>query len=324
MTDSLTSLLLRQSEVAERPILWGGQAAPRFGRQFDRLIERGALVELAPATEWSVCASCECGMDARIVREINGQLRALCLLDPACDAILEPDDLRAFRIDPERLVGLIAEASGFAGPIEPLAPDLWRLGRLASGRSVAVGIAAGALQQPGIVLLLKAAANGAAVTVVAPDPGPAIRLRFIEAGIDLVELRSTLLPTVGTVDRLDPAMLEPRIVGPRLVIERRARRASLDGRSIHLSDQLFALLLFLAQRALDGPETVDFRVIEDHVWGAGIHRISSGIREPVRALRDALAADAKDRRAARALIENTRNPNGYRLNLPAAEIAIAD
>ncbi|MCB1369415.1 MAG: hypothetical protein KDJ78_07680 [Rhodobacteraceae bacterium] len=324
MTDSLTSLLLRQSEVAERPILWGGQAAPRFGRQFDRLIERGALVELAPATEWSVCASCECGMDARIVREINGQLRALCLLDPACDAILEPDDLRAFRIDPERLVGLIAEASGFAGPIEPLAPDLWRLGRLASGRSVVVGFAARAIYQPGIVLLLKAAANGAAVTVVAPDPGPAIRLRFIEAGIDLVELRSTLLPTVGTVDRLDPAMLEPRIVGPRLVIERRARRASLDGRSIHLSDQLFALLLFLAQRALDGPETVDFRVIEDHVWGAGIHRISSGIREPVRALRDALAADAKDRRAARALIENTRNPNGYRLNLPAAEIAIAD
>ena len=324
MTDSLTSLLLRQSEVAERPILWGGQAAPRFGRQFDRLIERGALVELAPATEWSVCASCECGMDARIVREINGQLRALCLLDPACDAILEPDDLRAFRIDPERLVGLIAEASGFAGPPELLAPDLWRLGRLASGRSVVVGFAARAIYQPGIVLLLKAAANGAAVTVVAPDPGPAIRLRFIEAGIDLVELRSTLLPTVGTVDRLDPAMLEPRIVGPRLVIERRARRASLDGRSIHLSDQLFALLLFLAQRALDGPETVDFRVIEDHVWGAGIHRISSGIREPVRALRDALAADAKDRRAARALIENTRNPNGYRLNLPAAEIAIAD
>ena len=324
MTDSLTSLLLRQSEVAERPILWGGQAAPRFGRQFDRLIERGALVELAPATEWSVCASCECGMDARIVREINGQLRALCLLDPACDAILEPDDLRAFRIDPERLVGLIAEASGFAGPIEPLAPDLWRLGRLASGRSVVVGFAARAIYQPGIVLLLKAAANGAAVTVVAPDPGPAIRLRFIEAGIDLVELRSTLLPTVGTVDRLDPAMLEPRIVGPRLVIERRARRASLDGRSIHLSDQLFALLLFLAQRALDGPETVDFRVIEDHVWGAGIHRISSGIREPVRALRDAMAFGADDRKAARALIENTRNPNGYRLNLAAAEIAIAD
>ena len=324
MTDSLTSLLLRQSEVAERPILWGGRAAPHFGRRFDRLVERGVLVELAPATDWPVCASCECGMDARIVREINGQLRALCLLDPACDAILEPDDLRAFRIDPERLVGLIAEASGFAGPIEPLAPDLWRLGRLASGRSVVVGFAARAIYQPGIVLLLKAAANGAAVTVVAPDPGPAIRLRFIEAGIDLVELRSTLLPTVGTVDRLDPAMLEPRIVGPRLVIERRARRASLDGRSIHLSDQLFALLLFLAQRALDGPETVDFRVIEDHVWGAGIHRISSGIREPVRALRDALAADAKDRRAARALIENTRNPNGYRLNLPAAEIAIAD
>lgn len=324
MPPSLTALLLRQSEAAERPILWGRQATPHFGRQLDQLVERGVLVELAPATEWPVCASCECGMDARIVREINGQLRALCLLDPTCDAILEPDDLRAFRIDPERLISLVAEASGFAGPIEPLAPDLWRLGRLASGRSVMVGIAARVICQPGIVLLLKAAATGAPVTVVAPDPGPAVRLRLLEAGIDLVDLRSILLPTPGMVDRLDFAMLEPRIIAPRLVIERRARRASLDGRSVHLSDQLFALLHFLAQRALDGPETVDFRVIEDHVWGASIHRISSGIREPIRALRDAMTFGADDRKAARALIENTRNPNGYRLNLPAAEIAIVD
>lgn len=324
MTASLTSLLLRQSEVAERPILWGGLAAPHFGRRFDRLVERGVLVALAPATEWSVCPSCECGMDARIVREINGQLRALCLLDPACDAILGPDDLRAFRIDPERLVALIAAASGFAEPAEPLAPDLWRLGRLASGRSVVVGITARALDQPGIVLLLKAAAGNAPITFVAPDPGPAVRLRFIEAGIDLLDLRSILLPTEGAVDRLDPAVLEPRTGERRLVIERRARRASLDGRGIHLSDQLFELLLFLAERALASPETVDFRVIEGHVWGSGIHRISSGIREPVRALRDALAAGADDRKAARALIENTRNPNGYRLDLPVGEIAIAD
>ena len=126
------------------------------------------------------------------------------------------------------------------------------------------------------------------------------------------------------VDRLDLAMLEPRTVGPRLAIGRRARRVGLDGRNVHLSEQLFELLLFLAERALQSPETVEFRVIEDRVWGSGIHRISSGIREPIRALRDALAAGVEDRKATRALIENTRNPNGYRLKLSPVEIAIAD
>lgn len=263
-------------------------------------------------------------MDARIIREINGQLRALCPLDPDCDVVLEPDDLRDFRIDPERLVVELAKASGFAGTVEALAPGLWRIGRLASGRSVVVGVNARVLDQPGVVLMLKAAAGDAPVTVLAPEPGQGVRLRFLEAVIDLVELHSTLKPSGEIVDQLDRVMLEPTAAGPRLAIERRARRVSLDGRSVHLSDQIFALLLFLAERAIDGPETVEFRVIEDHVWGSGIHRISSGVREPVRALRDALAAGAQDRRAARALVENTRNPNGYRLDLPAGKIAISD
>ncbi len=107
MTDSLTALLLRRSEGG-CPLLLGGQAKSHFGRAFDRLLARRVLVELAPATEWPVCGTCECGMDARVIREINGELRALCFLDSACDAILIPDDLRAFRIDPEHLVGLRA------------------------------------------------------------------------------------------------------------------------------------------------------------------------------------------------------------------------
>lgn len=324
MTASLTALLLRRSEAAGPALLWGRQARPHFGVAFDSLLERGVLVELAPATEWPVCPTCECGMAARIIRDINGQLRALCPLDPNCDDVLDHDDLRDFRIEPERLVAELAEATGFAAPVEALAPGLWRIGRLPSGRCVVVGLTCTALDQPGIVLLLKTTAGGAPVTVLAPGPGPAIRLRFLEAGVHLVDLRAALNPTGGAIDQLDRVMLDPGPAGPRLVLERRARRASLDGRGIRLSEQLFALLLFLAERALESPRTVDFRAIEDHVWGAGIHRIASGIREPIRALRDALAADAEDRNAARALIENARNPNGYRLDLPATEIAIAD
>jgi DNA-binding winged helix-turn-helix (wHTH) protein len=94
------------------------------------------------------------------------------------------------------------------------------------------------------------------------------------------------------------------------------------GRDVHLSEQLFALLLFLAERALDSPATVPIRAIEDHVWGVGIHRIASSIREPIRALREALAAGAADD-AVRSLIEYKRNPNGYRISLGAEDIVIA-
>ena len=289
MTDTLAALLLQQSEGSRPALLWGRSAKPHFGPAFDRLLAAGVLVECPPIEDWSPCADCDCGFGIRPIQRIDGRIVAACPIDAGSDTELEEDDLREFRIDPRPLIGLIAEASGFAQPVEMLAPELWRIGRLATGRSIVVAVTARMLDQPGIVLLLKSDAGGAPVTVVAPDPGVAIRRRFLEAGIDFVGLRLALKATVGAVDQLDRAILEPGTEGPRLLIERRARRANLDGRSVHLSDQLFALLLFLAERALAGPETVEFRVIEDHVWGSGIHRISSGIREPIRALRNAFA-----------------------------------
>jgi len=324
MTDTLAALLLRLSEGGRPALLWGRVARPYFGAAFDRMLAAGVLVEGPPAEEWSACADCDCGFGLRPIQRIDGRIVAACPIDASSDTVLDEDDLRGFRVDPERLFGLISAASGFQEPLELLAPYVWRIGRLASGRSVVVAISVRDLDHPGTVLLLKSAAGGASVTVAAPDPGPDIRLRFLEAGIDLVELRAALKPNSTGIDVFDLAMLEPVGVEPRLTIDRRARRSSLDGRSVRLSDQLFALLLFLAERALDSPETVEFRVIEDHVWDSGVHRISSGIREPVRALRDALAVGAADGKAARALIENTRNPNGYRLGLPASEIIIAD
>ena len=90
------------------------------------------------------------------------------------------------------------------------------------------------------------------------------------------------------------------------MIKRRARQVTFDGRNIHLSEQLFTLLLFLAERARESPATVEIRDIEDHVWGASIHRISSSIREPIRALRSALKEATGSDLAGRRLIEYRR------------------
>lgn len=324
MTETLSALLLRLSEADGPVVLWGRRARPHFGRAFDRLLASGVLVEQAPAESWPPCRDCECGIDARPVQRLGGRLIATCPWDADADAVIAPDDLRSFEVDKPRLVALLATASGFAEPVEAILPGVWRLGRLPSGRAIVLSLTRRVLEQPGLVLALKAAAPGAPLTIVAPEPGSAVRMRLLEAGIGLIDPQSALTPTADGIGALDPAALEPRAGAPRLVIEGRARRVGLDGRSVHLSEQLFLLLLFLAERALESPATVEVRAIEDHVWGPGIHRISSGIREPIRALRVALAAGAADAATARALIENTRNPNGYRLNLAAGHISIVD
>lgn len=322
-TETLFALLTRLSEAGGDAILGGRLASRHAGPAFNRLLRLGVLVKRAPAEEWSVCARCECGLDARPIREIDGRPWAVCPLDHNSDQPLEPEDLHSFRIDPIRLVTVLAESSGFSS-VEDVLPGAWDLGCLASGRRVVVTLTGDALEQPGFVLALRAIVGSVPLTIVAPHADPATRRRLLEADIYFVVLQSVLARGEHGVDVLGHAALEPSPTGPRLAILRRARRASLDGRDIRLSEQLFVLLLFLAERAHGGPETVEFRVIEDHVWGEGIHRISSGIREPIRALRKALAASAEDETATRKLIENTRNPNGYRLRLPAGDIVISD
>ena len=85
MTETLPRLLLRLSEAGDPAILWGRQAAPHAGRDFERLLDHGVLVEQAPATEWDVCPACDCGLDARPVQQVNGQHIAVCPTDRRSD-----------------------------------------------------------------------------------------------------------------------------------------------------------------------------------------------------------------------------------------------
>lgn len=181
--ESLPRLLLRLVEAGRPAILWGRQARPHFGRDFDRLLARRLLVEEPQATEWPVCGSCDCGLDARPIQDINARLVAPCPLDHRADAVLLPDDLRSFRIEAEGLVGEIAEASGFVTPPAEVLPDIWSLGPTVSGRAVFLALSRADEYSPACFLLLRSIARSAPITILTPDLPAAVAVRFDAAGV---------------------------------------------------------------------------------------------------------------------------------------------
>lgn len=318
MTGTLAALLLRLSEAGAPAILWGRQAAPFLGRAFDRLLARGVLIEQAPATEWDVCPACDCGLEARPLQRIDGRYVAACPLDRGGDVVLYSEDLRSFRIEPSALVREIAAVSGFDDAPSEVAPGLWHLG-VSAIRTVFLVLSKAALLQAGLVATLRMVERSAPITVITPSLLASEQTRFAEADILLV----TAGACIGEDFVLDHTRLEPPLAHrPRLVIQRTSRSVMLDGVPKLLSEQAFKLLVLLAEQALKSPVIVENRYIEDRLWGSNIHRITSEVREPVRALRDALASNSADSRAVRSLIENRRNPNGYRLVLTPEEIAL--
>ncbi len=313
VNDTLTMDLLRLSEAGPDGVL-SGRAARRYSDgQIDRLLVAGVLEELAPATDWSSCTDCECALGYRPIRNVGDRIIACCPIDPGSDVELGPEDLRAFRIDVGRLLDLIARASGIAGPTEAMARELWRLGRLASGRTIVVALPGRALRAPGAVLLLKSARGP--VTVLVHNPDQSTRLRLLEAGIDLVELRSALVPVARGLDRLDQDALEPEEAGPRLSIRLEAQTVLVDGTPQRVPSQPFTLLALLAHAARDGRGPVRNRVVEDAT--------GRDARDLVRELRDALAAGRPNGSELRDWIKARRSLGAYELVLDREEIVVA-
>ena len=324
MTEPLPRLLLRLSEAGEPAILWGRLAAPYAGRAFDRLVDHGVLIEQVPATESDVCSSCECGLEARPIQRIGGGLVAACPIDHDSDVVLDDDDLRSFRIDPPALVREIAISSGFGDEPSSVVAGVWYLGETSSQRAVFLALARGAILQPGVIRLMRSITRSMPMTLISPGMNADDQARVVDAGLHLVSVADCIAGNeTASGFGIAHSELEPRpSLPPRLVIGRAARIVSLDGHSKALSEQEFKLLLVLAEHALKSPAVLENRQIEASIWGSNIHRISSQVREPVRALRDALARECADPKAARALIENRRNPNGYRLALTPADIKL--
>ena len=311
-TGTIFALLTRLSEAGPDAVLWGRAARPHFGTVFDRLLRKRVLVERPRSGMWPTCAHCDCGLDARLIVEVHGNLVAACPLDHHADQKLAPDDLRSFRIDSERLVTVLAEASGFDNAASIL-PGLWHMGRLASGRAVFLALYPDAVEQPGLVFALRAAVTGAPITLLAPEIPPALQLRFSEAGIDVAVLRSVLSPSSSGIDVINVAALEAPAHAPRLVIAKTAQTVTLDDRHLHLSPQLQRLVLMLAQQALTKDPILSHQVI-----GGETGRES---RDLIRELCANLVAQGLSEAEAKALIK-TVSTRGYRIGLDPLEISL--
>ncbi len=319
MAESLARLLLRRSDGRPGAVLWGRDAVPHFGRTFDRVLARRILVERPPAESWPVCADCDGRCRDRPIVEIGGNLVAECPEDHARDTFLLPDDIRSFRIDAAALITTIAEASGLADEPVAVADGVWELGRSAAGRAVVMVLDPAQAANSRLLSLLHAHVPATDKTVLFPESAAAADYRRLrDAGIHVVAA-STALAAEGFA--LVAALLVPGpAVQPRLVIDRAAQAATIDGKACALADQPFRLLLLLAEQARTARSDMQVREIEGAIWNGRAMPGSRQIRDIVRELRDAMVDAGIDRAIASGLVENRRHPSRYRLTLDAKDI----
>jgi hypothetical protein len=310
MTETLPRLLLRLSEAGDPAILWGRQAAPHAGRDFERLLDHGVLVEQSPATEWDVCPTCECGLDARPIHQVNGRHIAVCPTDRRSDVVLGDDDLRSFRIHPLSLVREIAMASGFGGEPALIATGVWHLGETSNQRALFLALSQDAVLQPGMFGLMRSVTRSSPISVIAPAMAADELARFVGAAISVIPIDGCLGRNAAGF-AIDLSTLESAATfEPHLVIFRLSQRAILDGIEMHIPQQPFKLLVMLAEAVGGRGGYLTPHQIEAENSGRGAADL-------VRELRRFLSEGRRDRGAD--LIKTRRSPTGYFLALASGE-----
>lgn len=314
VSETLARLLLRLSEAGEPAVLWGRQAAPYFGREFERLLDRGVLTELAQAEEWDVCPACDCGLDARPIQTINGGAVAVCPIDHRNDRALETSDLQSFHIDPAALVREIVMASGFSNEPSEILPGLWHLGQTSARRELFMALARPTILQPGVSSKIKLLHLGTQVTLIVPALTSSERSSLVDTGFHIAFCDECI--GIQGEFSMDLSKLAPAALAtPRLVVMVASQGVILDGTEKHVPQQPFRLLVILAEKVTKGGGFVSGREIEAAFSG----RTASDV---IRELKDRLSAGASDPKRVRRLIRNRRSPAGYALALLLTEIEV--
>ncbi|MBB5691704.1 helix-turn-helix domain-containing protein [Roseomonas alkaliterrae] len=332
MNDSLAKLLLRRSAAGPEPILSGRDAAPFLGPAFARLLAKGILTELPPASSWPPCAGCTCGFGERPIVEIDGRLVADCPDDANAGTVLDAADLRSFAIAVDRLVAMLAAGTGWLDPPERLAAGVWRLGDLAEGRAVVLVVDPLAFQPSVLLPILRAVPAPPSTTLLVPSGVDAdTRRPFLDMRYHLVGLLYALHPTDLSLqrDRLAPSATGAPATdagGMLLAINVLGVTASFVGAQLRLRPRDFDVLSVLAREAADGQALARqddlLRALsggEDRAEPIAVEQLEKSISR----IREALCSAAELRRQqGRDLIVNVTR-RGYRLASPPIRVVLA-
>lgn len=316
MSESLSQLLLRLSEGGPPAIIPGAIAKDHFGSDFDSLLHRQTLVELEPMAEWSPCGACECEQEARSIHRLDGRLVAACPLESSEDIALDDDDIRRFEICIEHLIGTIAEQSGCTADALPSVHNLWQLSIDSPLRTVLIAPCRPTTSDATFPRAVRLLFRDPEVTLLAPAPSKADRVRMADAGIEWVELAGV----VGRDVQRPFAIVLPvsaRSGNPvALMIDVTSGTVVLHGDTIQLTPRSLLLLTFLATAA---GRVVKHRDIEQHIWGKSVVG-KLAVADAVRGLRKELGAH-RIRSDGTELIQSAATV-GYRLALEPSEVDV--
>lgn len=306
----LAWLWKRLSEGGARVSI-SGRVLGRFpASDIERLLRAQVLIEERKADTWSVCAECDCGLDARPVEQSGDAFRAYCPHDQAEDVILQKDDLRRFSVDVDRLVARIAASGNLGGAVARVADGLWLLGDTPSGHAVVLSFDADNLVTPGAVMAIRAAVGPKPIMAIVHDLSAAIAVRLREVGIEPREIATVFKAGSDGTERL---VLDPPSSVPRLVVKLSAQSVTLDGRRLDLPTQMFALFRLLIEQSVKRDPVLKNQEIETQT-GRPPNQI-------IRDLRKALVGCGLTSDQAKASVA-TVHARGYRLGLAPAEVVI--
>lgn len=308
----IASLMRRLCEGGEYLTFAGGSPLLPAEAQLDRLLRLQVLRERAPSTSWSACAHCACGLRARQIEEIDGQLLAICPFDRAEDEVVEPHELRRFQVSPPALLRELATAVKLRGEPARVADGLWHIGTAPSARSIFLVFGRSTLLAPTLLAVLRHVAGPGPVTLIGPEPPADALTRLRDGGIRFVAISQAVVaaPTILGV-ALDLGVIEDAAPAPRLRLRSAAGEAALDGASAVLPTQPFRLLLAFAEAATAGRP-----VLTQHEIDKATGREA---RDMIRDLRNGLAkiggASARD-------LIMTRQGRGWEIILRPGDIVI--
>ena len=306
----LAWLWTRLSEGGARVAI-SGRALSRFpANDIERLLRAQVLIEEQKADTWSVCAECDCGLDARPVEWSGEVFRACCPHDQSEDVILQKDDLRRFSVDVDRLVTRISASGDLGGAVTRIADDVWLLGETPSGHAVVLSIDADNLVTPGAVMAIRAVVGPKPIMAIVHDLPATIAVRLREVGVEPHEIAAVFKAGSDGTERL---VLDPPSSVPRLVMTLSAQSVTLDGRRLDLPTQMFALFRLLIEQSVKRDPVLKNQEIETQT-GRPPNQI-------IRDLRKALVGCGLTSDQAKALVA-TVHARGYRLCLDPAEVVI--